>query len=429
MTDAACRLYRPDARSRDTRCARAPQCVGGDGYELMQRAGAGGLGTAAAALAAGAAHRGGLRAGQQWRRWLRAGAPGAAAAGLRRACSWPRTAPARARPQRAAPAYWRAAGGTRRDLRRPRCREVDVVVDALFGIGLTRAPDDAVAGDDRAHQRAAGAGAGARRAHRPGCRHAARAPGAAVRADVHAAVHRAPSAACTPARRATMPARSLVDDLDLPTALFDGIAADALAVSRRERWRAGLRAAASRMRTRANTATCCASAATTAWAARCACAPKRRCAAAPAWPASRRAPSGVPALLAARPEAMTHAVEDAGALQPLLARADVLAIGPGLGQGDWGRALFAAALRLAASRWCSMPMRLNLLAAHPRRLPQAILTPHPGEAARLLGMRQRRASRRDRFAAARALARTLPLRRRAQGRRHARRGARRDPAR
>lgn len=93
---------------------------------------------------------------------------------------------------------------------------------------------------------------------------------------------------------------------------------------------------------------------------------------------------GVAALVAARPEAMTHAVEDADALAPLLERAGVLAVGPGLGRGDWGRELFEAAVA------CGKPLILDadgltLLSLHPRPLPQAILTPHPGEAARLLG--------------------------------------------
>jgi NAD(P)H-hydrate epimerase len=51
---------------------------------------------------------------------------------------------------------------------------------------------------------------------------------------------------------------------------------------------------------------------------------------------------GVAALVAGRPEAMTHAVENADAVRPLIERADVLAVGPGLGRGDWGRALFEA---------------------------------------------------------------------------------------
>jgi NAD(P)H-hydrate epimerase len=114
---------------------------------------------------------------------------------------------------------------------------------------------------------------------------------------------------------------------------------------------------------------------------------------------------GVAAMVVARPEAMTHAVEDAAALEVLMRRADVLAVGPGLGQGDWGRTLFEAA---AAS---GKPMILDadgltLLAAHPRELPQAILTPHPGEAARLLGVDNAQVQA-DRFAAVEALAKTF----------------------
>jgi NAD(P)H-hydrate epimerase len=93
----------------------------------------------------------------------------------------------------------------------------------------------------------------------------------------------------------------------------------------------------------------------------------------------------VPPLLARQPEAMAHAVESADALAPLFARADVIAIGPGMGQGEWGRAMLDAVL--AASKPLVLDAdALNLLGAAPRALPaDAILTPHPGEAARLLG--------------------------------------------
>jgi NAD(P)H-hydrate epimerase len=92
----------------------------------------------------------------------------------------------------------------------------------------------------------------------------------------------------------------------------------------------------------------------------------------------------VPPLLARQPEAMAHVVESADALAPLFARASMIAIGPGLGQGGWGRAMLAAAL--AASKPLVLDAdALNLLAAAPRALPAGtILTPHPGEAARLL---------------------------------------------
>jgi NAD(P)H-hydrate epimerase len=93
---------------------------------------------------------------------------------------------------------------------------------------------------------------------------------------------------------------------------------------------------------------------------------------------------GVAALVSARPEAMTHAVEDADALRVLIERADVLAVGPGLGRGDWGRDLFRAAV--ASGKPLILDADgINMLAEHPQPLPQAILTPHPGEAARLLG--------------------------------------------
>lgn len=111
--------------------------------------------------------------------------------------------------------------------------------------------------------------------------------------------------------------------------------------------------------------------------------------------------SGVAALVAARPEAMTHAVEDAAALAPLIARATVLAVGPGLGQGDWGRSLYAAALASGKPLVLDADA-LNLLAGEPQPVPQAILTPHPGEAARLLGSDTARVQA-DRFAAAEAL--------------------------
>lgn len=93
----------------------------------------------------------------------------------------------------------------------------------------------------------------------------------------------------------------------------------------------------------------------------------------------------VPPLLARQPEAMAHAVESTQDLLPLLARATVVAIGPGLGQGEWGKAMLAATLASAKPLVLDADA-LNLLAAAPRELPaDAILTPHPGEAARLLG--------------------------------------------
>src|SRR6185312_12464310 len=91
------------------------------------------------------------------------------------------------------------------------------------------------------------------------------------------------------------------------------------------------------------------------------------------------------ALNAARPELMAHGVDGPQALEPLLARASVLALGPGLGQGAWSHALWLTALDSGKPLVLDAD-GLNLLTREPRRFTQpAVLTPHPGEAARLLG--------------------------------------------
>ena len=111
----------------------------------------------------------------------------------------------------------------------------------------------------------------------------------------------------------------------------------------------------------------------------------------------------LPALNAARPELMAHGVDGPQALEPLLARATVLAVGPGLGQGAWGHALWLTALDSGKPLVLDAD-GLNLFAREPRRFVQpAVLTPHPGEAARLLGCTVEEVEA-DRFAAVRALA-------------------------
>lgn len=95
-------------------------------------------------------------------------------------------------------------------------------------------------------------------------------------------------------------------------------------------------------------------------------------------------PDCAAAVGAGRPELMVHACADADALAPLLARASALVLGPGLGSDDWARALYAAAKQQAMPTVLDAD-GLNLLAADPGPCPQAVLTPHPAEAARLLG--------------------------------------------
>lgn len=83
-------------------------------------------------------------------------------------------------------------------------------------------------------------------------------------------------------------------------------------------------------------------------------------------------------------EVMVHGVEDPRELDRLAERATVIAIGPGLGMTRWAEDLFARVLEL------KLPMvldadSLNLLAREPVKKQSWVLTPHPGEAARLCG--------------------------------------------
>jgi ADP-dependent NAD(P)H-hydrate dehydratase / NAD(P)H-hydrate epimerase len=86
-----------------------------------------------------------------------------------------------------------------------------------------------------------------------------------------------------------------------------------------------------------------------------------------------------------RPELMVSGVADPNDLARLIERADVIAVGPGLGRDAWGRALWDAARTIAQPLVVDADA-LNLLAAMPDKRDDRILTPHPGEAARLLGL-------------------------------------------
>ncbi len=87
-------------------------------------------------------------------------------------------------------------------------------------------------------------------------------------------------------------------------------------------------------------------------------------------------------LLTACPELMVQRLSD-DALQQALEWADVVVIGPGLGQGDWGKnALKLLQTSDKPALWDADA--LNLLALHPEKRQNRVLTPHPGEAARLL---------------------------------------------
>lgn len=94
-------------------------------------------------------------------------------------------------------------------------------------------------------------------------------------------------------------------------------------------------------------------------------------------------PKHVSGILPGLPEAMVYGVEAAHALLPLLEKATVCVIGPGLGQSPWAEALFQQVM--AAKRPLVVDASaLHLLATYPQQHPNWILTPHPGEAAKLL---------------------------------------------
>jgi NAD(P)H-hydrate epimerase len=88
-------------------------------------------------------------------------------------------------------------------------------------------------------------------------------------------------------------------------------------------------------------------------------------------------------VVASRPELMSHAIENAEQLGPLLEQADVVAFGPGLGKSGWAAEIYQ---RLAGDKHPAVwdADALNWLSRQPQAVEGRIITPHPGEAARLL---------------------------------------------
>lgn len=96
-------------------------------------------------------------------------------------------------------------------------------------------------------------------------------------------------------------------------------------------------------------------------------------------------PAHVPAVLARRPEVMAHGIDIPDRVGDLLRQADVVVLGPGLGRDSWARSLFDQVLT-ADRRLVVDADALHFLAAEARRRDDCVLTPHPGEAAALLGV-------------------------------------------
>jgi NAD(P)H-hydrate epimerase len=116
-------------------------------------------------------------------------------------------------------------------------------------------------------------------------------------------------------------------------------------------------------------------------------------------------PEHVSAILARRPELMVKGVASGQELVPLLNSPTILVVGPGLGQSSWSEQM----LQQAVSTGLPMVLdadALNIISGG-RVIPNPgnanwVMTPHPGEAARLLGITNTEVQA-DRFAAVRAL--------------------------
>ncbi len=92
------------------------------------------------------------------------------------------------------------------------------------------------------------------------------------------------------------------------------------------------------------------------------------------------------AALSRLPEVMACAIGSSAELRTPLQRASVVVAGPGLGQSAWSRALLSTVAQYTSQHVWDADA-LNMLASGTCNLPQnCILTPHPGEAARLLNI-------------------------------------------
>ncbi len=116
-------------------------------------------------------------------------------------------------------------------------------------------------------------------------------------------------------------------------------------------------------------------------------------------------PEHVAGVMAQAPEVMCHAVHSGQELERLLERPSVIVLGPGLGQQPWGEQMvqkaWAAGKPLVVDADALNIISQGRVVAQPRR-DDWVITPHPGEAARLLGVGSAEIQA-DRFAALAAL--------------------------
>lgn len=279
---------------------------------------------------------------------------------------------------------WLARGAVQRWSAGQALDDADLLVDALFGIGLRRAPAGDAAAAIGAINAARDSGAAVLALDVPSGLDAdtGAAPGAAIAADLTVSFIALKPGLCTGQGPALTGSLELAT-LDLPAAVHDGLPALARLTDRSElrgwlprRPRTGHKGSHGHVllvggdRGMAGAILLAARAALRAGAGLVTVATRDHHAA---------------ALTAAQPDVMVRSVEQPDDLQPLIARADVLALGPGLGREAWGQAMFDAAIEASLPKVVDADA-LNALAAAPRRDDRWLLTPHPGEAGRLLGL-------------------------------------------
>lgn len=95
--------------------------------------------------------------------------------------------------------------------------------------------------------------------------------------------------------------------------------------------------------------------------------------------------STVTAMLSRTPEVMARLASDIAAFESMIQSMDAIAIGPGIGQGDWALSCLERVKSLDKPTVVDADA-LNLIAQNKVGFHRhAVFTPHPGEAARLLG--------------------------------------------
>jgi len=294
-------------------------------------------------------------------------------------------------------ARWVEAGGAVENLAAESLRESAVVVDALFGTGLERPLEGAWR---QAVEAINASGRPVLALDIASGLHAdtGRVLGVAVRADVTLSFIGLKAGLLT-GRGREMSGLILFDDLAIPAAVFDGLAPLARRVT--ERNLRGLLARRPRHAHKGDFGRVLIVGGQ----------PGMPGAAQLAGTAAYRAGAGLvtvathplhaPIISAVRPELICQAVTEDGGLQTLLEAAHAVAIGPGLGQCGWGRALWQTTMTTRLPLVVDAD-GLRLLAAQPQRRDNWILTPHPGEAAALLGVSVAEIEN-DRFQAARTI--------------------------